>query len=76
MTGIWRPLPDDPIWLGDRLDLTGIDSNATLTYRGPFMVSPADMLVAGRFRQLDLHWRAVPSWCSCASTGSTRSGPG
>ena len=60
VTGIWRPLPDDPIWLGDRLDLTGVDSNTTLTSRGPFMVSPADVLAGGRFRQLDLHWRAVP----------------
>jgi hypothetical protein len=41
VTGTWTTDPDDPYWLGDPLDLSGIVDEGSLAYRGPFMVAPA-----------------------------------
>jgi len=58
VTGTWTTDPDDPYWLGDPLDLTGIVDEGSLAYRGPFMVAPADLLQRGLLKSFNLTWRA------------------
>lgn len=61
VVGIYRPAPADPYWAGDPLDLAGVAARGGSTYRGPFLVSQADLLAPGRFGRLDVRWRALPA---------------
>ena len=39
ITGVWRPDPADPWWVGDRLALTGSEVGGSFTTRGPIVLS-------------------------------------
>jgi len=43
-TVVLKPNTDGAYWLDDALDLSGIRSDPTFTYRGPFMVATDDLL--------------------------------
>ena len=61
VVGLWRPEADDPYWLGDTLELSGVRQDAQLTTRGPFVVAAADLIAADIDREVDLEWRALPA---------------
>ncbi|MFI5254147.1 MAG: FtsX-like permease family protein [Candidatus Limnocylindrales bacterium] len=60
IVGTWRPLAADPFWLGDGLDLSGVEDNGSTLIRGPVMVAPEDLLAGPPSGQLQLIWRALP----------------
>ncbi len=59
VVGTFRVDASDPAWGGDELDLAGTAPLNGTTFRGPFMVDPADLL-GGPFSALDARWRATP----------------
>lgn len=61
VVGLWRPRAEDPYWLGDALELTGVRQDAQLTTRGPFVVAAADLGTPGIDPQVTLEWRALPA---------------
>lgn len=61
VVGLWRPEADDPYWLGDTLELSGVRQDAQLTTRGPFVVAASDLIAADIDREIDLEWRALPA---------------
>ena len=67
VVGRWEPIdPDEPFWLGDGLELTGVSEGTSFTLRGPFVVAPEDLLgrvVAG---DLEVGWRVIPEFDNLA----------
>ena len=61
MTGIWRPVADDPYWLGDPLELGGSRSSAEVTTHGPLATTLDDLVSRVASRTVDLEWRTLPS---------------
>lgn len=60
IVAIWRPTAGDPYWLGDPLDLDGVEDNGTTLFRGPFMVAHDDLWAVAGAHPLQLTWRALP----------------
>jgi hypothetical protein len=61
VTGIWRPDPADPYWMGSPLELDGEQVTGTFTTRGPFVADASDMArLPGAGGSTDMEWRAVP----------------
>ncbi len=61
VVGIWRAHPDDPYWLGDPLELGGVELRGAFRLHGPFVVERADLEAVVGSRRLDLQWRAIPA---------------
>ena len=59
IAGIYAPQAQDSYWLGDSLDLNGVESGG-LGLFGPLMVGREDLTAGGRIEQVDLRWRALP----------------
>ncbi len=60
VTGTWIGDPGDPYWLGDPLELNGIETRGSFTTRGPFVVAPEDLLAPGLAGEVEGQWRALP----------------
>jgi hypothetical protein len=58
ITGTWTTDSRDPYWFDDPLDLDGIVDQGTVAYRGPLMITSADLLTRGLIKHLTLTWRA------------------
>lgn len=59
IVGIWRPEPSDPYWLGDPLELAGVDARGSFTAVGPLVIGAAEPW-AGLGGQVEHQWRIVP----------------
>ena len=60
ITGVWRPDPADPWWVGDRLALTGSEAGGSFTTRGPIVIAADDLVTGAASQPLDAQWRAIP----------------
>lgn len=60
ITGLWRPDPADPYWVGDPLELTGSQAGADFATRGPLVVARDDVVTRTQSRTYDVQWRAIP----------------
>jgi hypothetical protein len=60
VTGTWLGDPGDPYWLGDPLELNGIETRGSFTTRGPVVVAPEDLLAPGVAADVEHQWRALP----------------
>lgn len=58
IVGIYEPRIEDAYWVGDRLELAGVEDNGSIRRRGPVMVARDDLLSTGGSAQLDVRWRA------------------
>ncbi len=60
VVGIYAVDGDDPYWLGNRLEIDGVEESGATPLYGPLMVGPAELLDAARFARLETTWRALP----------------
>ena len=60
ITGVWRPDPSDPWWVGDPLALTGSEAGGSFTTRGPLMVTADEVVALAPTQPVDAQWRAIP----------------
>ena len=60
LVGIWRPDPTDAYWLGDPLELTGVQPGDSFTTHGPLALTQADLLAQAAGGSVDLQWRGLP----------------
>jgi hypothetical protein len=60
VVGIYRPDRADAYWLGQPLELDGVEPGGSFTTRGPFVVASEDLARTAP-RQVNLAWRILPA---------------
>ncbi len=67
IVGIWQPNdPTERYWLGDALELTGIDEGTSFTVHGPLVVASDDLVDRVATGELDVSWRTFPDFDNLA----------
>ncbi len=61
ITGIWRPVADDPYWLAAPQELEGVTTSGGFTTVGPVVVASADLAARPFGARRNLEWRALPA---------------
>jgi hypothetical protein len=61
IVGLWQPAPGDRYWLDSGLELNGLQTVATSTTRGPFVVTAADLRTLAGTTSLNAEWRWLPA---------------
>lgn len=61
ITGVWRPDPADPWWMGEPLALSGSEEGGSFTTHGPLVVAADDLVTGALAQPLDAQWRAIPA---------------
>ncbi len=61
VVGVWRPDRTDPYWLGDVLELEGVEERGPFVTNGPIVLDREDLVRRVSVREVELEWRVIPA---------------